>query len=59
MIRRVVALPETATLLDACELFVLYKFFAFPVIDAERKVVGVIDVSIFTEEVMDLTEPKK
>lgn len=59
MIRRVVALPETATVLDACELFVLYKFFAFPVIDTERKVVGVIDVSIFTEEVMDLTEPEK
>ena len=59
MIRRVVALPETATLLDACELFVLYKFFAFPVIDAERRVVGVIDISAFTEEVMDLTEPEK
>jgi len=59
MIRRVVALPETATVLDACELFVLYKFFAFPIIDAERKVVGVIDVGIFTEEVMDFTEPEK
>jgi magnesium transporter len=59
MIRRVVALPETATVMDACELFVLYKFFAFPVIDAERKVVGVIDVGVFTEEVMDLSEPEK
>ena len=59
MVRRVVTVPETASLLDALELFVLYKFFAFPVIDAERKVVGVIDVSIFTEEVMDFTEPEK
>jgi CBS domain-containing protein len=55
MVRRVVSVPETATLLDALELFVLYKFFAFPVLDAERKVVAVIDVSSFTEEVMDFT----
>ena len=33
MIRRVVALPATATVLEACEFFVLYKFLAFPVID--------------------------
>lgn len=59
MMRRVVAIPATATLLEACELFVLYKFFAIPVVDAERKMVGVIDISIFTEEVMDLTEPEK
>lgn len=59
MMRRVVAIPETATLLEACELFVLYKFFAIPVVDAQRKVVGVIDITIFTEEVMDLTEPEK
>lgn len=59
MMRRVVAIPATATLLEACELFVLYKFFAIPVVDAERKVVGVIDITIFTEEVMDLTEPEK
>ena len=59
MVRRVVTVPETASLLDALELFVLYKFFAFPVIDAGRKVVGVIDISSFTEEVMDFTEPEK
>jgi magnesium transporter len=59
MMRRVVAIPETATLLEACELFVLYKFFAIPVVDAQRRVVGVIDITLFTEEVMDLTEPEK
>jgi magnesium transporter len=59
MIRRVVAIPETASLLDACELFVLYKFFAFPVVDANRRVVGVVDVSSFTDEVLDFTEPEK
>ncbi|MEQ1859093.1 MAG: magnesium transporter [Chthoniobacteraceae bacterium] len=54
MIRRVVALPHTATLLDACDLFVMHKFYALPVLDAERRVVGVIDVNAFTEGLLDL-----
>jgi magnesium transporter len=54
MITRIVAIPQTATLLEACEFFVLHKFFAFPVVDEERRIVGVIDVSVFTEEVLDL-----
>src|ERR1041384_5217557 len=52
MVRRVVAVPATATVLDACEFFVLYKFFAFPIIDENRRVVGVIDVGLFAEEVL-------
>jgi magnesium transporter len=53
MVRRVAAIPATATVLEACEFFVLYKFFAFPVVDAERRVVGVVDVNLFTEEIME------
>jgi magnesium transporter len=56
MIRNVIAIPHTATVLDACECFTLHKFFAFPVIDAERRVVGVVDVGLFTEEVFDIAE---
>jgi magnesium transporter len=56
MIRSVVAIPHTATVLDACEFFALHKFFAFPVIDAERRVKGVVDVSLFTDEVFDIAE---
>src|SRR2546430_13999119 len=52
MVRRVVAIPATATVLDACEFFVLYKFFAFPVVDEQRRVVGLIDVSLFPEEIL-------
>src|SRR2546430_7943889 len=52
MVRRVIAIPTKATVLDACEFFVLYKFFAFPVIDEHRHVVGVIDVSLFAEELL-------
>src|SRR5207249_5485215 len=56
MVRRVVAIPATATVLDACEFFVLYKFFAFPVVDEQRRVVGLIDVSLFAEEMLGQRE---
>jgi len=56
MIRNVIAIPHTATVLEACEVFVLHKFFAFPVIDEKRRVVGLVDVSLFTEEVFDIAE---
>src|SRR6266853_4623856 len=59
MIRRVVTIPDRATLLEACELFVLYTFLAFPVVDVERRVAGILDISVFTEEVLDFTEPEQ
>ena len=60
MIRRVVALPSTATLLDACDLFVLHKFFALPVLDAERRVLGVVDIGVLAEGMLgvDQVQPK-
>ncbi len=59
MVRRVVAIPKTATLLDACDLFVMHKFFALPVVDEKRRVVGTVDLSVFTQEMLDLSEPEK
>src|SRR5205809_2946399 len=56
MVRKVVAIPATATVLEACEFFVLYKFFAFPVVDSQRRVIGVVDVSLFAEEMLDAGE---
>ena len=53
MVRRVVAVPAKATVLDACEFFVLYKFLAFPVLDEQRRMVGVIDANLFAEEVLE------
>src|SRR5213596_64957 len=53
MVRKVVAIPASATVLEACEFFVLYKFFAFPVVDSARRVVGVVDVSLFAEEMLE------
>jgi magnesium transporter len=56
MVRRVMAIPQTATLLEACELFVLHKFLAFPIVDEGRRVVGIIDIAAFTEEMLGLPE---
>ncbi len=56
MIKRVVAIPQSATVMDACEAFVMHRFLAFPVVDEERRIVGVVDVSLLTEEAFDLAE---
>ena len=56
MVRRVVAVPAKATVLDACEFFVLYKFLAFPVVDEQRRMVGVIDANLFAEEIFKAGE---
>lgn len=59
MIGRVVVIPHSASVLEACEFFVMHKFFAFPVVDDDRRIVGVVDVGLFTEEVLDLAEPER
>jgi len=55
----VVTLPHTATIVEACELFVLHKFLAFPVVDDQRRIVGIVDVGLFTQEVFDLGERER
>jgi magnesium transporter len=56
MIKRVVTIPQEATVLDALEFFAMHKLLAFPVVDHERHIVGVVDVSVFTDEVFDMSE---
>jgi magnesium transporter len=56
MVPRVVAVPANATILDACEFFVLYKFLAFPIVDEKRRVVGIIDANLFAEEILEAGE---
>jgi magnesium transporter len=59
MVARVIAIPETATLLDACEFFVLHKFLAFPVVDSQRRIVGTVDISLFNEEVFGIPKTER
>jgi magnesium transporter len=54
MIGEVVAIPSWATVLVASEYFASRKLLAFPVIEDNGTLVGVVDVSLFTNEVIDL-----
>lgn len=56
MISRVVTIPATASVMEACEMFVLHKYLAFPVVTAGRQLVGVVNVGMFTEKVFDVSE---
>jgi len=58
MIKRLVTLPQTATIEMASELFILHRFLAIPIVDPEKRLVGVIDVNAFSDEVLDLAERK-
>ena len=55
MLPNVVAVPVGATVLDACEFFVLHRFLAFPVVDSEQRLVGAIDVELYTDELRELS----
>jgi len=59
MVKNVASLNNNATVYDACEFFAVYKFLAFPVIDTERKIVGIVDVNLFTDELLDFSERQK
>lgn len=54
MISRVIAIPYTASVMEAAEFFVLHRLLSLPVVDGHRGVVGVINVSQFTNELIDL-----
>jgi magnesium transporter len=54
MLRRVVTLPTAATVLDACEFFIQHRLLAFPVVDDRKRLLGVVDVELYTDEVSKL-----
>jgi magnesium transporter len=58
MVRDVVTLPSTATVREACELFLAHRFLAFPVVHEDR-MVGIVDVELFAEGIDDLERTKQ
>ncbi len=54
MVQNVVAIPDWATVLIASEYFATRRLLAFPVVDGGGRLLGVVDVSLFTNEVIDL-----
>jgi magnesium transporter len=56
MIKSVVVIPVNATVLEACEFFTLHRLLAFPVVDEMRRLMGVVDVDLYTEELAETGE---
>jgi Na+:H+ antiporter, NhaA family len=54
MVRQVVSLPAHATVLEACAFFIRHRLLAFPVVDDRRRVLGVVDVDLYTDELVRL-----
>jgi magnesium transporter len=56
MVERVITLPAAATVLEACEFFIQHRLLAFPVVDADRRMLGIVDVELYTGELTELSE---
>ena len=54
MIHDVVAVPSWATVLVAAEYFVNRRYLAFPVVEPDGRLIGIVDVSLFTDDVLTL-----
>jgi magnesium transporter len=52
----VAAIPDWATVLVASEYFATRRLLAFPVVDGKHHLLGVVDVSLFTDDVIDLAK---
>lgn len=56
MVRKVLSIPATATVMEGCEAFVMHKLLAFPVVDRDKRIVGVVDVGLLADEAFDMAE---
>jgi magnesium transporter len=54
MANNVVAIPDWATVLIASEYFATRRLLAFPVVNSAGQLLGVVDVHLFTDEVIEL-----
>jgi magnesium transporter len=59
MVTKVVALPPEATVLEACEFFTLHRLLAFPVVDRQGRILGVVDVELYTGEREELERSER
>ena len=51
MIDRIVSVPGDASVLDACRIFLEHRFLALPIVNGQGKIEGIIDITLFTDEV--------
>jgi magnesium transporter len=56
MVTRVIALPAEATVEEACEFFIQHRLLALPVVDADKRLLGVVDLEMYTDELGQIGE---
>jgi magnesium transporter len=59
MTRDLIVLSDRETLFDALELFAMHRLLALPVVDARRRFLGIVEVSLYADEVFDLAEHRQ
>jgi len=59
MVGPAISVPETASVLEACEQFVEHRLLALPVVDAEGRLKAVADVHLFTDEVFTVARQRQ
>lgn len=51
-----ISIMDTMTLEEAMEMFAMHRLLAFPVVDSEGKLIGHIDIDLYAEEAVDISE---
>lgn len=59
MLSQVITLPRNATVLDAFELFESHRLLALPIVDEQGRIVGVVDIGLFTGEMFDIAKRER
>jgi magnesium transporter len=59
MQRRVISVSETTSMQDALALFASQRLLALPVVDAQGRLLGAIDVGAYAEETIELAERQR
>jgi NhaA family Na+:H+ antiporter len=54
MVAKVVTVPAEATVSDACEFFIQHRLLAYPVVDEKNRLLGVVDIDLYTNELSHL-----
>ncbi|AOY58517.1 MULTISPECIES: PAS domain S-box protein [Desulfococcus] len=61
MIRKLITIPQHATISQAYDLLAHHKLLALPVVDQQQRILGIVDISKFMDDnyIRDITERKK
>lgn len=59
MVRQVITIPNTASVLEGCEFFVMHRLLALPVVDSARRLLGIVDIEMYTDELEDLDRAQR